>query len=130
MAEVLGGGATSRLARRLKQETGGTASASWAANLDHPGLFQILGSVPTFQTVKAVRTARAETAGIRSAEVSDEELKAAKERILNRLVYAFDTEAKPIERLMTYEYFGYPKDFAQQYQKALEGVTRADRQAE
>ena len=126
MAEVLGGGATSRLARRLKQETGGTASASWAANLDHPGLFQISGSVPTFQTVKAVRTARAETAGIRSAEVSDEELKAAKERILNRLVYAFDTEAKAIERLMTYEYFGYPKDFAQQYQKALEGVTRAD----
>jgi predicted Zn-dependent peptidase len=126
MAEVLGGGAASRLARRLKQETGGTASANWAANFDHPGLFQISASVPTFQTVKAVRAVRAETAGIRSAEVSDEELKAAKERVLNRLVYAFDTKAKAIERLMTYEYFGYPRDFTQQYQKALEGVTRAD----
>src|ERR1035438_7062940 len=63
---------------------------------------------------------------MRSAEVSDEELKAAKERLLDRLVYAFDTKAKTIERLMTYEYFGYPQDFAQQYQKALEGVTRAD----
>jgi zinc protease len=126
MAEVLGGGATSRLGRRLRQETGGTASASWAANFDHPGLFQISGSVPAFQTVKAVRAARAETAGMRLAEVSDEELKAAKERILDRLVYAFDSKAKAIEHLMTYEYFGYPKDFAQQYQKALEGVTRAD----
>jgi predicted Zn-dependent peptidase len=126
MAEVLGGGATSRLGRRLKQETGGTASAAWAANFDHPGLFQISGSVPTFHTVKAVRVVRAEAAGIRSAEVSDEELKAAKDRVLSRLVYAFDTKSKTIERLVTYEYFGYPKDFTQQYQKALEGVTRAD----
>ncbi len=126
MAEVLGGGAASRLGHRLKQETGGTVSATWAANFDHPGLFQISGSVPTFQTVKAVRAARAEAAGIRSAEVSDEELKAAKDRLLDRLVYAFDTKAKAIERLMMYEYFGYPKDFTQQYQKALEGVTRAD----
>src|ERR1019366_1219565 len=75
---------------------------------------------------RALRAARAEAAGIRSAEVSDEELKAAKERVLNRLVYAFDTKTKTIERLVTYEYFGYPKDFTQQYQKALEGVTRAD----
>jgi hypothetical protein len=58
--------------------------------------------------------------------VSDEELKAAKERVLDRLVYAFDTQAKAIDRLMTYQYFGYPGDFTQQYQKALEGVTRAD----
>src|ERR1039457_6559209 len=63
---------------------------------------------------------------MRSTEVSDEELKAARERGRDRLVYAFDTKAKAIERLLTYEYFGYPKDFAQQYQKALEGVTRAD----
>ncbi|MGD0871192.1 MAG: pitrilysin family protein [Bryobacteraceae bacterium] len=126
MAEVLGGGATSRLARRLRQETGGTASANWAANFDHPGLFQISGSVPTSQTVKALRAARAETAGMRSAEVSEEELKAAKDRVLDRLVYAFDTKAKAIERLMMYEYFGYPRDFTQQYQRALEGVTRAD----
>jgi zinc protease len=126
MAEALGGGAASRLGRRLKQETGGTVSANWAAGFDHPGLFQITASVPAFQTMKAVQAVRAETAGIRLAEVSDDELKAAKERVLDRLVYGFDTKSKAIERLMTYEYFGYPKDFAQQYQKALEGVTRAD----
>jgi zinc protease len=126
MAEALGGGAASRLGKRLKQETGGTVAAAWTANFDHPGLFQISGAVPTFQTVKAVRAVRAETAGIQSAEVSDLELKAAKERVLNRLVYAFDTKSKTIQRLMMYEYFGYPKDFTQQYQKALDGVTRAD----
>ncbi|MGA2195023.1 MAG: pitrilysin family protein [Bryobacteraceae bacterium] len=126
MGEVLGGGAASRLGRLLKPGPGIRIGASWAANFDHPGLFQISGSVPTFETVKAVRLARAETAGMRSAEVSEEELKAAKERLLDRLAHAFDSKAKAIERLMTYEYFGYPKDFAQQYQKALEGVTRAD----
>jgi hypothetical protein len=31
-----------------------------------------------------------------------------------------------LRRLVTYDYFGYPKDFIFQYQKAIEGVTRAD----
>src|ERR1039457_1715807 len=126
MAEALGGGPASRLGRLANPGGGTKLSASWAASFDPPGLFQISGSVPTFETAKAVRLARAQTAAMRSAEVSDEELKAARERGRDRLVYAFDTEAKAIERLMTFEYFGYPKDFAQQYQKALEGVTRAD----
>ena len=28
--------------------------------------------------------------------------------------------------MITYEYYGYPKDFIQQYQKALAAVTEAD----
>jgi predicted Zn-dependent peptidase len=126
MTEVLGGGPSSRLGRALKAESATTISATWAANFDHPGLFQISGSVPTFQTVKALRAARAEADGMRSAEITDEELNAAKERVLDRLLYSFDTKGKAIERLLIYEYFGYPKDFTQQYQKALQAVTRAD----
>jgi zinc protease len=126
MAEVLGGGNNSRLARRLRTEGGGTATASWAAGLDHAGLFQISGSVPAFQTVKALRAAKAEAAAIRTAEVSEEELAAARERALDRLVYSNDTKSKIMQRLVTYEYFGYPRDFLQQYQKSLEAVSRAD----
>jgi hypothetical protein len=126
MAEALGGGTASRLGRLAKPEGDTRFWASWAAGFDHPGLFQISGSVPTSQTAKAVRAVRALAAEMRSVEVSDEELKTAKERVLNRLVYAFDTKAKAIERLMTYEYYGYPKDFARQYQNALQAVTRAD----
>jgi zinc protease len=49
-----------------------------------------------------------------------------KESALNIIVFAFDTKAKTIDRVLTYEYYGYPKDFLQQYQKGLMAVTRAD----
>jgi zinc protease len=63
---------------------------------------------------------------IRTTAVSDEELNTAKQTALNSLVFAFDTRAKTLGRLLTYQYFGYPKDFIQQYQKALAAVTKAD----
>jgi hypothetical protein len=63
---------------------------------------------------------------IRTTEVSEEELKTAKDTALNSLVFAFDTKAKTLGRILNYEYFGYPRDFIQQYQRAIEAVTRAD----
>jgi len=52
--------------------------------------------------------------------------KTAKDTALNSLVFAFDTKAKTLGRILNYEYYGYPRDFIQQYQRALEAVTRAD----
>ena len=63
---------------------------------------------------------------MRSVEVSDVELKAAKETAENGFVFNFDTRSKTLNRMMTYEYFGYPKDFIFQYQKAVASVTKAD----
>ena len=63
---------------------------------------------------------------IRTAEVSEDELKTAKDTALNSLVFAFDTKTKTLGRVLTYEYYGYPPDFIAQYQKALAAVTRAD----
>src|SRR6201999_584025 len=96
------------------------------ANYDHPGLFQITGSTKLASTVETIRAVQTEVDRIRSSEVSEEELKTAKDTALNSLVFAFDTKTKTLGRMLTYEYFGYPKDFIQQYQKALAAVTRAD----
>ena len=46
--------------------------------------------------------------------------------MLNSFVFFFDSPAKTLNRVMRYEYFGYPKDFLFQYQKAIAAVTRAD----
>jgi len=75
------------------------------------------------ETLKAVRE---EIERIRTTEVGDDELQTAKQTALNSLVFAFDTKAKTLGRMLTYEYYGYPRDFIQQYQKALEAVTKAD----
>jgi hypothetical protein len=74
-------------------------------------------------TIKAIQE---EVDRIRSAEVTDEELKTAKDTALNGLIFAFDTKSKTLNRVITYEYYGYPQDFIQQYQKGLAAVTKAD----
>jgi zinc protease len=128
MADILGGGFRSRLVQRVRTQMGAaySISANWGANYGHPGLFEITGSTKSMSTVETIRATLDEVNRIRTQEVSQEELDAAKQSTLNSLVFAFDTRTKTLGRMLTYEYWGYPKDFIYQYQKALEAVTRAD----
>ena len=128
MANILGGGFQSRLFERVRAKMGNAydISAYWGANYDHPGLFEISGSTKSVSTVETIRAVNEEVSRMRASEVSDEELKTAKDTALNSLVFAFDTRSKTILRMLNYEYYGYPRDFIQQYQKALGAVTRAD----
>jgi len=63
---------------------------------------------------------------MRTAEVTPLELQTAKDSTLNSFVFLFDSPAKTLNRVMTYDYFGYPKDFLFRYQKGISAVTRAD----
>lgn len=128
MADILGGGFQSRLFRKVRTDLGYaySISANWGANYDHPGLFEVAGSTRGVTTVEAIKVIDDEIGRIRTAEVGDAELKLAKDTALNSFVFAFDTKAKTLGRLITYEYYGYPKDFIDRYQKALAAVTRAD----
>jgi hypothetical protein len=89
-------------------------------------LFEVTGSTKGVTTVEAIKVIDDEIGKIRASEVTDAELKLAKDTVLNGFVFAFDTKAKTLGRVITYEYYGYPKDFIEQYQKALAAVTRAD----
>lgn len=128
MSDILGGGFQSRLVQRVRTRMGNAydISADWGANYDHPGLFEIAGSTKSHSTVETFKAIQEEVERIRTSEVTDAELETAKQTALNSLVFAFDTRSKTLRRLLTYEYYGYPKDFIQQYQKALAAVTRAD----
>ena len=128
MADILGGGFQSRLVRRVRTQMGAAydIGAGWGANYDHPGLFTISGSTKSFSTVETIQAIREEFDRIRTTEVTEEELETAKQTALNSIVFAFDTKAKTLGRMLTYQYYGYPADFIQQYQKALASVTRAD----
>jgi len=127
-AEILGGGFSSRLFRNVRTEHGWAydISAYWGANYDHPGLFHIAGSTQSAHTVDTLKAVREELEKIRAAEVTDEELQGAKDKVLNGFVFFFDRPIKTLSRLVQYEYFGYPKDFIFQYQKAIGAVTKAD----
>jgi zinc protease len=127
-AEILGGGFSSRLFRNVRTLHGWaySISASWSANYDHPGTFVISGSTQSAHTVDTLKAVGEELDKIRAAEVTDQELQSAKDTVLNGFVFNFDRPSKTINRLMIYQYFGYPKDFIFQYQKAIAAVTKAD----
>jgi len=46
---------------------------------------------------------------------SELEMKRAKDAILNSFIFNFDTPAKVLREQETYEFYGYPKDFLEQY---------------
>ena len=128
MAGILGGGPSSRLYRQAGTRTGDASgiSARWAAAPDHPGLFEISGSAKSLSIAATIQAIQQELERIRAGEVDEEELRVARDGALGRLAFDSDTRRKTLDRLLTCEYFGYPADFPQQYQKALAAVTRAD----
>jgi zinc protease len=128
MADILGGGFSSRLFKRIRTALGYAYSigAAWAADYDHPGLFEISGSTKSGNTTDAIAVARQEVERIRSSEVTGAELETARETAVNSFVFHFDTPSKTLARLLRYEYYGYPKDFIFRFQESLAAVTRAD----
>ena len=128
MSDILGGGFSSRLFRRVRTELGYAYSigASWGANFDHPGIFRVGGSTKSANTVDAIRAVKEEIEKIRTAEVTDQELETAKETAINSFVFNFDSPSKTLSRIVTYEYYGYPKDFIFEFQKSIQKVTKAE----
>ncbi len=127
-ADILGGGFRSRLFKQVRTKLGYAYNiqSGWSANYNHPGTFRIVGSTKSMTTTETIQAINAELAKIRTQEVTDEELKEAKDGVLNAFVFSFDSPAKTLNRTVRYAYFDYPKDFIFQYQKGVEAVTKAD----
>jgi zinc protease len=127
-SQILGGGFSSRLFRNVRTQHGWAYNigSGWAASYDHPGTFRISGSTQSVHTVDTLKAIREELDRIRTSEVTDQELQTAKDTTLNGFVFHFDRPSKTLNRLVQYEYYGYPRDFIFQYQKAIAAVTKAD----
>lgn len=127
-SDILGGGFSSRLVQRIRTKLGYAygISGAWGAHYDHPGLFEIAGSTQSKYTIQTLQAIREEIEKMRTGEVSDEELRIARDKVENSFVFSFDEPAKTLNRVVRYDYFGYPRDFIFQFQKAVHSVTKAD----
>ncbi len=128
MNEILGGGFASRLFSHVRSDQGLAYAvfSNWGASWDRPGTFIAGGSSKPETTVKIYKSIRNEVETIASSGVTNAELQRAKDGLLKSSAFDFDSTGKIVERLMTYEYFGYPKDFLQQYRARVDAVTVPD----
>jgi zinc protease len=128
MNEILGGGFGSRLFQKVRTELGLAYSVGGGFGLeyDHPATFraQVLTKSPS--TVDATTAALAEIAGLNTKPFTEEELKRAKDDILNTFLFRYDTREKVLGERERLEFYGYPADYLETYRAGLEKVTLAD----
>src|SRR5207248_1172867 len=98
----------------------------YSANYNYPGVFYAGAETKSESTIKTLRSLLHEIQEMKKGEVTDEELSRAKESYLNSFVFNFDDKSEILNRLMTYEYYGYPKDFLERTKENIEKVTKAD----
>lgn len=128
MADILGGGFSSRLFQKVRSDAGLAYSigSDWRPGYLHEGTFVIQGSTNADTTEQAIAASLKEVKRIREEMVGPAELDAAKQRVANSFVFNFDSPAKTLGRMMTYQYYGYPADFINRYKDAVQKVTAAE----
>lgn len=131
MNEILGGGFSSRLFNEIRTKRGLAYStgSSIGAGLHHPGALLAYALTQADSTVSTLSYVKREVERIRTQPVTADELQMAKDGILNGLVFDFSSKGAVLNRMADYEYYGYPSDFLQKYQAAVQGVTAAQVQA-
>ncbi|HXZ80825.1 MAG TPA: pitrilysin family protein [Terriglobales bacterium] len=128
MNEILGGGFSSRLFQVIRSKlalaytVGGGVGASW----DHPGVEQFSLGTKSATTAQAIRAVNEQLEGMLTGPPTTEEMKQAKDSILNSFIFNFDSREKVLVERMRYEFYGYPADFLERYRAGIEKVTVDD----
>ena len=77
-------------------------------------------------TVEGIERLNGEIDDLQKNAASPEELKRAKDDILNSFIFQFDTPEKVLREKMAYEFYHYPLDFLERYRSEVEKVTADD----
>ena len=128
MNEILGGGFASRLFQKVRTELGLAYEVGGGMSFayDHPAAFRVVVLTKSASTVDATRAALGEIDGLTTRPFTEEELKRAKDNILNSFLFRYDTREKVLAERKRLEFYGYPADYLETYKAGLEKVTLAD----
>src|SRR5579864_5843694 len=126
--EALGGGFSARLIQSIRTAKGLAYSVGGGigTSFDHPGILRFAMGTKSASTVESIRALDDEIDRLKTDPISEEEVKRAKDSILNAFVFNFDSPDKVLRERMAYEFYGYPADFLEQYRAGIEKVTTAD----
>jgi len=126
--EAFGGGFSSRLfgdirtTKGLAYAVGGGVGAGW----DHDGMTRMMVMTKSATTFESIAAIDEEIASLKKNPISENEIEHAKDAILNSFVFRLDSPGKVLQEQMAYEFYGYPLDFLEQYERGIQAVTKAD----
>ena len=128
MNEVFSGGFGSRVFQSVRTRLGLAYSVggSYGASYDHPGLFVVQAATKSASTVAATKAMLDEIGRLKTVPPTPEELKSAKDQVLNSFIFNYDSREKTLNEQVALALYGYPPDFLEKYKTGVEKVTSAD----
>jgi zinc protease len=128
MDYILGGGFTSRLTQEIRSNQGlaYNVASYFETGRRFPGPFIAETETKSETTARTVSLLRNIIAGMTQAEVSEAELKLAKEAIINSFIFSFERSDSVVTQQARLEFYHYPAGYLQNFRDNIAKVTRAD----
>ncbi|WP_255551141.1 pitrilysin family protein [Granulicella sp. dw_53] len=128
MNEIFSGGFGSRLTQSVRTKLGLAYSVggSYGSAYDHPGMFRVGAGTKSTNTVATTQAMLDEIGRLKTVPPTADELRNAKEQVLNSFIFNYDSRDKTLNEQVTLAFYGYPTDFLEKYKEGIEKVTAAD----
>jgi zinc protease len=126
--EAFSGGFSSRLFNDIRTKRGlaYNVGGGIGANFGHPGILQFVVGTKSQSTIESIQALDEDIDNLTKQPISDDEIKHAKDAILNAFVFRLDSPDKVLAERMTYEFYGYPADWLDKLPAEIQNVTPAE----
>jgi zinc protease len=128
MDYILGGGFTSRLTREIRSNQGLAYNVDCYFDIGRRfrGPFIAETETKSETTARAITLLRSIIEGMTQTEVSEVELKLAKDAIINSFIFGFARSDVVVNQQARLAFYGYPAGYLENYRDNIARVTRED----
>jgi zinc protease len=126
--EAFAGGFSSRLFNDIRTKRGLAyhVGGGIGTNFGHPGIQQFTMGTKSQSTIESVQALDEDIDNLAKQPITDEEIKHAKDAILNAFIFRLDSPDKVLAERMAYEFYGYPADWLDKFPVEIQKVTASD----
>lgn len=126
---ILGrGGFESRLMSEIRTSQGlaYNVESDFSVGRRYPGTFVAETETKSESTAKVIGVMGRIIKGVTEQQVSDKELRQAKDSIISSFIFGFTSTASVVNQQAMLSYYGYPDGYLENYRDRIAGVTRED----
>jgi predicted Zn-dependent peptidase len=125
---ILGGSFTSRLTMEVRTNKGLAYSVGSHFDIGrrYTGSFIAETETKAESTLKVITLMKEIIAGMSREPVSDQELKTARDYMINSFMFGFTSPASIVTQRARLEYYGYPDGYLERYRDNIAKVTKTD----